>query len=391
MRVAIAATQERIASLRRRTAEAGLDALVVRLAENVVCVTGYAPLCGVSFLLVPREGEPLLAAPAVEAEVLPAGVPLVTYPWGKAADPPPLVSVGRRLGSALAGLRRIGWEADFEAVAPAHVAGEVLVPAASTAAMLREASGGAELVDATGLWNAERACKRPRDLEGIRRACAAAERGIRAFEEAVRPGVSEVDLVATVEAAVTRGGIGLDGARSARGYAQVLAGTRTAQAWGPAYLATTRPIASGDLVLLELATYCDGYWSDLTRVAVAGRPSNRHREVLAAVTAAVEAARVAARPGALARDVDSTARGVMREAGLESAFPHHTGHGLGFRYHEPVPFLHPDSAQVLEQGMVCTIEPGAYIEGWGGLRVEENAVVGPAAGARWLSEPARPW
>ena len=389
--MAMPATQERIASLRRRAADAGLDALVARLPENVVCVTGYAPLCGVSFLLVPRMGEPLLVAPGVEDELLPAGVRYVTYAWGKAADPPPLVSVRRILERSGLSIRRLGWEADFEAVAPAHVAGEVLVPGASTASMLREAFGGAGLVDATGLWNTERARKQPRDLEGIRRACAVAECGVRAFEALVRPGVSEADVVATVEAAVTRGGIGLNGARSVRAYAQVLGGTRSADAWGPAYLATQRPIAEGDLVLLELATYCDGYWSDLTRVAVAGRPSGRQREVLAAVTAAVEVARVAARPGALAREVDAAARTVMREAGLEAAFPHHTGHGVGFRDHEPVPFLHPDSAQVLEQGMVCTIEPGAYIEGWGGLRVEQNAVVGPADGAQWLSEPPRPW
>jgi Xaa-Pro dipeptidase len=381
----------RLASLQRRMAEAALDALVCRLPENVVCATGYAPLCGLSFLCLPREGEGLLVAPAVEAELLPPGVPAATYPWGRVGDPPPLVSVRRLLEPLTRGWHRIGWEADFEAVAPAHVAAEVRVPAASTAALLREACPGAELVDATGLWHAERARKLPEDLERLRLACAAAEFGVRAFEQALRPGVSEAELVAEVEAAVVREGTGLGGARSVRAYAQVLAGTRTAEAWGPAYLATRRPVAPGELVLLELATYCDGYWSDLTRVGVAGRPSERQREVYGAVAAALEAARRAAVPGARAAEVDHAAREALARAGLEAAFPHHTGHGLGFRYHEPLPLLHPASGDTLQAGMVCTLEPGVYLEGWGGLRLEEDVAVGPAEGAEPLSVPARPW
>jgi len=372
-----------LVSLRRRLAGAGLDALVARLPENLVVATGYAPLVGVSFLYLPRDGEAVLAVPEVEAPLAPPGVTVRAYPYGRVADPPALTSVRRFLEAVRPAPRRVGWEGDFEAVAPAHVAGEVLVPAGSTRSLLAEAWPGAELVDATALWVAERAVKAPEDLDGVRRACRAAEAGVRAFLEAVRPGATEVELVARVEAAVL-GTVGEGGVRSARGYAQVLAGPRTQDAWGPAYLATRRPIEPGDLVLLELGTYCDGYWSDLTRVAVAGEPSDRQRELLHAVAEAQEAARRAAVPGASGREVDAAARQALARFGLAEAFPHHTGHGIGFRYHEPVPSLHPASPHTLAEGMVCTIEPGVYGPGWG-ARLEDVAVVGPADGAAWLS------
>lgn len=360
-----------------------------RLPENVLCLTGYWPRSGVSFLHVPTTGEPLLVAPALEAEFLPAGVARALFPWGRLGEPAPLDSARRAL-SGRGSFRRLGWEGDFESVAPAHVAGEVLVPAASTAAMLREAFPQAELVDASPVLRAERARKSAHDLSGLRRAAAVAECGVRAFEAGVRPGVAECDLLAAVEAAVARQGPGTEGAASVRAFAQVLSGPRSAGAWAPWYLATRRALEPGDIALLELATVVDGYWSDITRVAVAGTPDARQREVRGAVDAAVLAATAACRPGAAAVAVDAAARRALAEVGLADAFPHHTGHGVGFRYHEPTPWLHPDSPHVLETGMVATIEPGVYIEGFGGIRIEENVVVGPD-GAKLLSVAARPW
>ncbi len=381
---------ERLVRMRRRLAEEGLDALVCRLPENVLCLTGYWPLSGVSFLMLPRDGDPLVIAPATEAEagLLPCGVAYAVFPWGRVSDPAPLASVR----GLLAGRRfsRLGWEGDFEAVAPAHVAGEVLVPAHSTAAMLQEAFPGAVLADATALLSRERAVKMPRDIDGLRRVAAVAERGVLAFEASVRPGVTEAEVVAAVEGAVVREGLGLGSVRSVRGFAQVLSGPRTAAAWGPAYLATQRRVETGELVLLELATVADGYWSDVTRVRVAGSPTGRQRAVRAAVDAAVRAATAAARPGVEGAAVDAAARTSLAEAGLDTSFPHHTGHGVGFRYHEPIPWLHPRSPDVLEEGMVCTIEPGVYSEDFGGVRVEENVIVGPAGSER-LSVPARGW
>ncbi len=381
---------ERVGTLRKRLETAGLDALVCRLPENVLCLTGYWPRSGVSFLVVTAEGGARLVLPDLEAGLATAGVERREFSWGRLDDPPPLESVRRLLAPEGRALRRVGWEANFEAVAPAHVAGEVLVPAATTRAMLQEVFPEAQLEDATALLNDERARKTPGDLAGLARAAQVAERGVLAFERSVRPGIRECELQAAVEAAVLAEGPGIQGAQSVRAFAQLLSGPATAGAWAPWYLPTRRQVRAGELVLLELATVADGYWSDITRVAVAGTPDPWQRQVCEAVTHALEAARAAARPGVASSAVDAAARAVLQEAGLAHAFVHHTGHGVGFRYHEPRPWIHPTSTHTLEEGMVTTLEPGAYVPGRGGIRLEENVWIGPE-GARTLSVAARTW
>lgn len=378
----------RLLSVQKHLRNAGLDALVCRLPENVLCLTGYAPLNGVSFLLVPASDAPLLIAPQVDDEILPRGeIKTIVYPWGRVDDPSPLTSIRRILG-ACTRIKTLAWEEGFEAVAPTHVAGEVLVPARQTRLMLHETFPDATMVDGTGLLEEERAIKTTEEVACMKRSCSIAEFGVVAFEEAVRPGVTEAEVLASVEAAIIRHGLCFDGAYSVRAFAQLLSGQWTSRAWSPAYISGQRSIVQGDIVLLELATVVNGYWSDLTRVCVAGRPDAYLCEIRHAVDEAVDAACRTAKPGVPAFSVDAAAREVLRNAGLDGFFPHHTGHGVGFRYHEPVPFLHPRSDHILVEGMTCTIEPGVYVEGWGGVRIEENIVV-TATGGHLLSIPAR--
>ncbi len=174
--------RERLVRMRQSLAEAGLDGLVCRLPENLLCLTGYWPLSGVSFFMLPRDGDPVIIALATEAEagLLPSDISCAVFPWGKVSDPAPLTSILRLLRGR--GMSRLGWEGAFEAVAPAHVAGEVLVPARCTAAMLEEAFPRAVLVDATAVLSRERAVKLPADVEGLRRVAAVAERAVLAFE-----------------------------------------------------------------------------------------------------------------------------------------------------------------------------------------------------------------
>ncbi|HEU4798836.1 MAG TPA: M24 family metallopeptidase, partial [bacterium] len=130
-----------------------------------------------------------------------------------------------------------------------------------------------------------------------------------------------------------------------------------------------------DLVMLELSTVADGYFSDLTRMATVGRPSSRQQELLDAVRRAQRSAIEAIRPGVTGDAVDRAARGILEGAGLGDAFIHITGHGLGFRYHEPMPLLYPGSKDVLEAGMVTSVEPGVYNEKFGGVRIEDDVAV----------------
>lgn len=135
-----------------------------------------------------------------------------------------------------------------------------------------------------------------------------------------------------------------------------------------------RSIAGGDLVLLDFGCRFEGYCADTTRMAVAGEPDARQRELHAAVLEAHDAAIAAIRAGAVCDEVDAAARRLLRGAGLGHAFIHRTGHGLGLEAHEE-PNLTPGSDRSLAAGNVVTVEPGVYLPGWGGIRIEDDVAV----------------
>ena len=137
---------------------------------------------------------------------------------------------------------------------------------------------------------------------------------------------------------------------------------------------TSRKLSAGDFVLLDFGAASDGYKADTTRMAVMGEPSARHVEIHQLVLVAHDAAIGAVRAGVKTGDVDAAARRVIDAAGYAERFIHRTGHGLGLEAHED-PSLDPGSKTVLEAGMVITIEPGVYIPGWGGVRIEDDVLV----------------
>lgn len=371
----------RIARARSALAEAGLDALVCRLPENVLMLSGTWPLIGMSFLVFPAEGTPLLVLPrSEEAE---AGAELwdaerVTYLYGVLGAGDPLEEVARALRDRLggSGLRRVGVEGRFESVAPPWNAAEPAIPASATRAMLEGALGAERLVDATDLLHALRARKTPLEQERLRTANEIAAMGLCAFLEGADVGSRGVDLVSRVESAVMTRGTGHRGARRVRAFAQVSTGAaETCLAYRPMVVSTARPMQDGDLAVLELAVVADGFWADRTRTRVAGNPTKRQSGAFAAVRQAQLAAISRVQPGVTAGEVDEAARAVIRAAGYDREFLHITGHGVGFRYHEPAPFICPGGRTVLEEGMVHSVEPGIYLPEMGGIRLEEDVLV----------------
>jgi len=119
----------------------------------------------------------------------------------------------------------------------------------------------------------------------------------------------------------------------------------------------------------------DGYWADRTQVRVAGKPDSRQKAIFEIVKPAQDAAISRIKAGQRAGAIDRAAREYIAKAGYEKQFVHITGHGIGFRYHEPIPIIWPDNNLILEKGMVSTIEPGIYFSEMGGIRLEDDIVI----------------
>ena len=186
----------------------------------------------------------------------------------------------------------------------------------------------------------------------------------------VREGVSERHVAGAIESAMR-----------AAGYERVAFDTIVGSgpnAALPHYRAGDRMLSSGDLVVLDFGGVLDGYCCDLTRTVSIGPPSAEARQLYAAVFDAQRAALAAVRPGVETSAVDAAARSVLEEHGLGAAFGHGTGHGLGLDIHEEPRITWPrrDVPSVtLAPGMVFTIEPGAYLSGFGGVRIEDDVLV----------------
>ena len=137
---------------------------------------------------------------------------------------------------------------------------------------------------------------------------------------------------------------------------------------------TPKPLRKNELVVLDQGAILRGYCSDMTRTVHLGKASRRLRSLYSAVLEAQEAGKRAIRPGATAGDVDQAARNALKKVKLDRYFTHSTGHGLGLEVHE-MPRLGRGEQTILQEGMVLTVEPGVYLEGLGGIRIEDDVVV----------------
>jgi Xaa-Pro aminopeptidase len=374
-------SDQRVTELQAAMASAGVEAAVLRLAENVLLLTGwYVQIPGLGIAVVPRNGRTSLLLPDYEAEEA-SGIwdgDIRTFPAIRNDGPP----TGSAIEALLQGLAEehgvrgepIGFEGSFETLAPASLAGEPNAVGLPTQGLIRQTFDTERLVDLTETLEAMRAVKTERDLDKLRTVNEIAMIGLQAFKDAARPGATEVEIAAAVESAICARGHGHRGARVVRAYATVYSGPDLASGW-QYFRSRTRTVERDDVVMIEMGTLADGYWCDHTRTVVGGRADARQREAFEAARAGAAAAFTAAVPGAKGGDVDAAARAAIAAAGF-TQFPHHTGHGVGFRYHESRPQLVPGGEHVLEERNVIVSEPGIYeAELRGGFRHEDNAVV----------------
>ena len=208
--------------------------------------------------------------------------------------------------------------------------------------------------------------KDARELANIRLAIRRAEESFRELRRHIRPGARERELGLRLEYLMRE-----KGSRRAAFDTIVASGRNGAM---PHAAVTDRCLKKGDLVTIDFGAEANGYFSDLTRTVCVGRPSAKQQEIHALVLEAQAAAIRSVRPGATCTSVDAAARDVIKAAGHGKRFGHGTGHGIGLMVHEG-PSVSPLSKDGVEPGMVFTVEPGVYIPGWGGVRIEDMVLV----------------
>lgn len=224
-----------------------------------------------------------------------------------------------------------------------------------------------------------RAVKDAGEITTLREAAQLVSKTFQRTRRILRPGITELSVAAEIERDFKR-----QGAEGPSFETIVASGERSA--W-PHAKPTQKSVAKNELVVLDQGAILRGYCSDMTRTVFVGAASRKIRSLYGAVLEALEAGKAAARPGAKAQDVDAAARNALKRAGLARYFTHSTGHGIGLEIHE-APRLGKGDETVLVEGMVVTVEPGVYIEGLGGIRVEDDIVV-TARGAEVLTTAPR--
>jgi Xaa-Pro aminopeptidase len=338
--------------VRRYLASSGADALLLMKTENRRYATGFTGSAGLALVTADAAvlavdfryyEQAALQAPA--CEILRGG-----------SDPASALSDAVRSGP----LRRIGFESEF-------------VPYAQVE-RLRERLAPAELVPLPDV-DRLRWVKDDAEISALSRAAEIGDAAFAHLATILRPGMTEWDAALALEIAVRRAGA------ERISFDTVLAsGPRSALPHGRA---TDRRMTAGDLVTVDFGAVYEGYASDCTRTMVLGEPEDRQRHVYEVVLEAQQTAIAAIRPGVSCRDVDAAGRAVIAAAGFGDAFGHALGHGIGLDVHEG-PSLSPRSEAALEPGMVVTVEPGIYLPGWGGVRIEDDVVV-TADGCRVLT------
>jgi len=344
---------ERLRRLKQRLIAADVNFLALVPGPNLFYFTGLRMHLSerpIVALLPASDAQPILIAPSFEVGKLSAASPWRIYSY---ADGTPYQTAfdaaadecdlhGKAIAVELLGMRMLEWTLLSQSVR-----------------LLRQASAD-ELIAPL------RMVKDPTEVAAMRRATALAEAAFAETLAQIRPGMTERAVAGLLMSRLLSAG-----AQSLPFEPLVQAGPNAAN---PHAHASDRPLQRGDLVVIDFGAVVDGYISDITRTIAIGEPNAEMRAVYEVVKAANAAGRAAARPGATGEAVDRAARQVIASAGYGPHFIHRTGHGLGLEGHEPPYMVHGDLT-MLQPGMTFTVEPGIYLAGEGGVRIEDVVLV----------------
>jgi Xaa-Pro aminopeptidase len=326
----------------------GLDVLLVSSPVNVTFLTGFS---GESSHLLLSLGRAILISDFRFIEQIAEECPGLETHIRPTSQPLPL-AVAEVLGKL--GVRSVGFESGHLTVAEYEILREQ--------APALDWKGGRDRVEQL------RAIKDASEVAQIREAVDIGERAFTVFRALLRTADSEKDLHDAMDGYIRRaGGWGTS-------FPTIIAvGDHAALPHAPP---TNRTVGEGELVLVDWGAKGRFYQCDLTRVLPVRTISPKLEEVYTVVLKAQQQAMRRIRPGVKAGDVDAEARTVINQAGFGDFFGHGLGHGLGLQVHE-APFLRPNSETILQAGMVMPVEPGIYLPGWGGVRIEDDVLVTP--------------
>jgi Xaa-Pro aminopeptidase len=334
----------RVARLRTKLTEKGLDGIFISHAENRSYLSGFDGSDGYLFLTAKNA---ILATDFRYIEQSKQQAPDfdISQITGKVEEWFP------RLTGQL-GIKSLG----FESGQVTYAFHKQLVTA------LEKADSNLELVPVDGLVESLRIVKEPEEIVFITRAAEISDKAIAHIKEIVHPGMTELDVAWEIERFMRENG------------SQPVPFEVIAQSGPNSALPHARPserrIVEGEPILIDIGAKVEGYASDITRTFCIGTPDVMFKKIYDIVLGAQLAALSLVKEGMTGEYADNLARIIINEAGYGDKFGHSLGHGVGLAVHES-PRLGPNSADVLKSGMVFSIEPGIYIPGWGGVRIED--------------------
>jgi len=354
---------QRLERLRRSLEAHALDGLLVSQPESRYYLSGYTghdlpPRDSAGYLVITSDKAFLLTDPRTSEQAARESpdFEVVTYTAGS-RGPDAVASLAGTLG-----LRRLGFES-------------IHLPYSIWSELAKQLPASVDLQPLPGLVDELRIVKDPEELASLQAAVDVLDRCLADVLRRIEPGLTERHVARLIELYLLEHADGTS-------FPSIVASGPNASV--PHAVPSERRINAGEVLKIDIGARVDGYCSDMTRTVCLGAPSDpRLAEVHAIVLAAQEHAEQHVRPGMTGREADSLAREQIARAGYAEAFGHGLGHGIGLEVHEPPSLSQTRGDDVLQPGMVFSVEPGIYLPGWGGVRIEDLVVLEPD-GARVL-------
>jgi len=348
--------EKRLQGLRQQQAAHDLDYVALMPGANLRYLTGLNLLLlerPIVFFF-PRQGQPAAIVPALEAHRVEADLPFEAELFVYSDEEGHQSAFQRACRALNLSGQRLGVE--------------FLNMRVLELKQLEQHAPGCQVLDAGKVLSELRKTKDAEEIERMRQAIRITEQALHEVTSLIQPGRTDSEITAGLKIAFLRAG-----AQGLSFEPIVGVGPDSASAHGtPA----GRTIEPGDLIVIDCGVTYEGYMADITRTFAAGPVAPELERVYEVVKEANAAGRAAVRPGVSAQEVDRAARRVIVQAGYGEYFTHRTGHGLGLEVHEP-PYIVEGNEEPLQPGMTFTIEPGIYLPGRGGVRIEDDVLVTP--------------